>query len=74
MNPGLTNPLVLEETDSREVRFPLYDYADRVHSPLDVTHAEARDTSGRRYRVSCRKLRSQITKEWTSETDWLSRA
>jgi len=69
----LLRPLVLGETESADVLFPLYEYRDRISSPLDVSHAEAWDTTGRRYVVSCRKLRSQITKEWTSETDWLGK-
>ena len=72
--PDLVRPLVLGETESGDVLFPLYEYRDRISSPLDVSHAEAWDTTGRRYVVSCRRLRSQIAKEWTSETDWLGKA
>ena len=70
----LIRPFVLGETESGEVLFPLYEYRGHISSPLDVSRAEAWDTTGRRYVVSCRKLRSQITKEWTSGTDWLSKA
>ena len=71
LRPDFITPEVLRETESRQVWFPLYEYRNDIHSPLDVAHAVASDTSEREYTVSCRKLRRQINKEWTKETDWL---
>jgi hypothetical protein len=62
---------ILEETQSYECWFPLYDYRTQISSPLDIKQAEAYDVCGNKYTFPLSKIKKQITEQWTPERDWL---
>jgi len=71
---SLDSPIKLEETESREICFPLYDVRDKISTPLDIRCVEVKDTAGKKYTQGLsRRLRAQIRREWTAENDWLKR-
>jgi hypothetical protein len=66
--------VVLDENETCDYWFPLFDYRGEIDSPLDISQAEAYDTHGKRHLFPFSRLKKRISEEWTPETDCLKKA
>ena len=72
--PILTERFTLEESQFKDWGFPLEMFRSRIKHPLDIEAFHVVEASGRRHSVRTRSIKRSISRQWTPETDWLSKS
>jgi hypothetical protein len=71
--PASVGERYLDETEPWEIFISLNTYKDLIGHPLDIVAFEVEETTGRISKIKTKKVRKEIRKVWTSETDWLKK-